>query len=301
MKGYASAIRSAGAFLAVVICVMMTPHLCAAQGYGSFLGLGSFEKYLGPIFPAGAISSSFRSEMGTGLATAVLAGAKLTGSDGREFDLIRYARLDENPQRLDIFANLRIWRLGAHANYWNFDTRSEFQNGGKIDLSGLIMGGDIDLVQLDWLAAGCRADVYFLDPRFQGTLRVPGRFVPGTKPPVPVPGSGDYVATLNIKGDRPVTVGPYLRYVPPEIVGWPLHVEAFLKLPVKGSSLTSCGLGFVFRPQIYRFDMAARLSVENTWLKFSSGDFDATSALPAQDWKLEAVWQLYGLDFAVYF
>lgn len=297
MKRYASAIRSAGAFLAVFICVMMTPYPCAAQGYGSFFGLGSFEKYLGPIFPTGTISSSFRSEMGTGLATAVLAGAKLTGSNGREFDLIRYARLDENPQRLDIFANLRIWRLGAHANYWNFDTRSEFQNGGKIDLSGLIMGGDIDLVQLDWLAAGCRADVYFLDPRFQGTLRNPfENTVEGAQ-------QGKTVATLNIKGDRPVTVGPYLRYVPPEIVGWPLHVEAFLKLPVKGSSLTSCGLGFVFRPQIYRFDMAARLSVENTWLKFSSGaiDFQPVASEPAQDWKLEAVWQLYGLDFAIYF
>lgn len=291
MTKLASVGRAVVAVAATVVFVAAAYGPCSAQyASGSLFPLNTLEKYLGPIIPKCGITSSFRSEVGAGIATAVLQGAKITGSSGATFDLVRYADIDKDPQRLDIYANMRIWRFGIHADYWNFDTRSKHRNLGKLDLTGLILGGDVDLVQLEWLAVGARADFYLFDPRFQGALRNP--FTKQTE-----------VESLNIKGDRPITVGPYLRYVPPEILGWPLHLEAYLRLPIKGTSLTSFGGALVFRPQIYRFDIAARLYFEDTWLKFTSGaiDFPTTTAIAPQDWKLNAEWHLWGIDFAVYF
>lgn len=287
----ASITRAAVALLAIVVFLATAHSPCGAQGmFSSVFPLNSVETFLGPIFPKCGISSSFRSEVGAGLAAAMLESAKLTGSQGETFNLKQSSHLDEAPERLDIYANLRIWRFGLRGNYWNFVTGSKHRDLAKLEMSGLILGGDFDLVQFEWLAIGGRADFYLLDPCFQGTIRRPDLSME---------------ATLNVKGDRPITVGPYLRYVPPEILGWPVHVEAYLKFPVRGASLTSYGAGLVFRPQIYRFDIAARIYAEDTWLKFTSGAIDFFSpnvpALAEQDWKLNVEWRLYGLDFAVYF
>jgi hypothetical protein len=272
---------------------------CWAQSFGpslgSFFPLHALETVIGPILPPSGIGSTFRSEVGTGLAAASLEDARITGSRGNAFNLVKYANLDEMPLRLDIFANLRVWRFGFHGNYWHFDTRSRHRNFGKVDLSGLILGGDVDLVQHEWLAIGAQADFYLLDPRFQGVLRSPW----------PQNGTTD-IATLNLQGDRPITVGPYLRYIPPEILGWPVHLEAFYKIPIKGSSLNSFGARLVFRPQIYRFDIAAGLLAEQTWIRFSSAaeDLNQISGLipiPPQDWRLDMEWRLFGVDFAIYF
>lgn len=310
MTKLASLGRAVMAVAATVVFVVAAYSPCSAQyASASLFPLNTLERYLGPIIPKCGITSSFRSEVGAGIATAVLQGAKITGSRGDTFDLVRYADIDEDPQRLDIYANLRLWRFGIHADYWNFDTRSTVRNLNKLDLTGLILGGDVDLVQLEWLAMGVRTDFYFLDPRFQGTLRSPGGgyhqvgsdrvYQESSYGP-----RGTPVVKFDIKGDRPITVGPYLRYVPPEILGWPLHLEAYLKLPIKGTSLTSFGGALVFRPQIYRFDIAARLYFEDTRLKFTSGavPFEpAVASILPQDWKLDAEWYLYGIDFAVYF
>lgn len=287
----ASISRAAAAVLAMVVILATADSPCAAQGmFSSVFPLNSVETYLGPIFPKCGISSSFRSEVGAGLAAAMLESAKLTGSQGQTFNLKESSYLDEAPERLDIYANLRIWRFGLRGDYWNFVSSSKHRNLAILDMSGLILGGDFDLVQLEWLAIGGRADFYLLDPRFQGTIRRPDLTME---------------ANLDVKGDKPVTVGPYLRYVPPEILGWPVHVEAYIKLPIRGASLTSYGAGLVFRPQIYRFDMAARIYAEDTRVKFTSSAADFSSAnapaLAGQDWKLDVEWRLYGLDLAVYF
>lgn len=287
----ASLTRAVVALLATVVFLTTAHSPCGAQGmFSSVFPLNSVESFLGPIFPKCGISSSFRSEVGAGLAAAMLESAKLTVSQGETFNLKESSHLDEDLERLDIYANLRIWRFGLHADYWNFVTASKRRSLAKLDMSGLILGGDFDLVQFEWLAIGARADFYLFDPRFHCTVLSPEQSVK---------------ATLNLKGDSPITVGPYLRYVPPEILGWPVHVEAYLKLPVKGVSLTSYGAGLVFRPQIYRFDIAARIYAEDTWLKFTSAPIDFSSrdvpALAGQDWKLDVEWTLYGVDFAVYF
>ena len=148
MTIFASLGRALVAVVATVVLVAAAHSPCAAQyAFGSLFPLNSFEKYFGPIFPKCGITSSFRSEVGAGIATAVLEGAKITGSNGNTFDLIQYADIDKNPQRLDVYANLRIWRFGLRAEYWNFDTRSKHRNLNKLDVTGLILGGDVDLVQ----------------------------------------------------------------------------------------------------------------------------------------------------------
>ncbi|MBM3300281.1 MAG: hypothetical protein FJY85_10030 [Deltaproteobacteria bacterium] len=290
-------VRTAQVFLISVSLFIASHAVCNAEwsgwSLGSFLPLNAVETVIGPIIPPCGIGNTFRSEVGTGLASASLRGAKIKGSQGDEFDLRQYANLDRSPLRMDVFANLRVWRFGLRGNYWNFDTRSKHRDFDKVELTGLIVGGDVDLVQREWLAIGAQADFYLLDPRFQGLLRSPS-------PLDPTPDK----ATFRLQGDKPVTVGPYLRYIPPEILGWPVHLEAFYKIPIKGASLNSVGARLVFRPQIYRFDIAMRLLAEQTWIKFRSDakDFQQISGfLPPQEWRLDMEWRLFGVDLAVYF
>ncbi len=39
----------------------------------------------------------------------------------------------------------------------------------RFDLSGMILGGDFDVVKLDWLALGAAVDFYFIDPNLSWT------------------------------------------------------------------------------------------------------------------------------------
>lgn len=271
-----------------------------AQTYGPSLSslrsvlplMSTVEYYIGPLLPPEGIGNSFRSEIGTGLATAKLQSATLKGPLSGEFDLRDVAQLDGQPLRLDIFGNLRIWRLGIRGNYWNFDTRSKHRNYGSLALTGLIVGADIDLICQKWLTAGVQADYFLFDPEFQGVLRLAQ----------PNSQHGENY-TLKVKGEKPFTIGPYVRYIPPEILNFPLHVEGFFKIPLNSTALTSFGARLVFRPQIYRFDIACRLLVEKTWVQFTAEpENQIIGQVPYfEEWSLDAEYNLFGMDLAIYF
>jgi hypothetical protein len=273
---------------------------CYAQSYGSslssLLALSSIESLVGPIFPAKGLCSTFRSEIGTGFRAGDVVSAKLTGASRGEVNLRTAAYLDEGPLRYDTYAILRFWRFGARGVYSNAETRSRRVNGAKIDFSGLILGGDFDVVQFQWLTLGTSVDFYFIDPRFQGV------FVTNPLDPSGVINT----ATIDLIGNRPTTLGAYLRYVPPEILGFPVHVEARYILPLQGSKLTIYGASLAFRPQIYRFDMSCKLLAEMTHLKFQNGAETVnlqlpTATLPPQTWELDMQWKYFGVEFSVYF
>lgn len=285
-------------FVAALVCAMgFAP--CFAQSYGSalssLLALNSIENIVGPIFPANGLCSTFRSELGTGFRVGDVVSAKLTGATQGEVSLRTGAFLDENPMRYDAFANLRFWRFGFRGAYSNAETRSRSVNGANIDFSGLILGGDFDSIQFQWLTLGTSVDFYFINPTLQGVFH--------TKPLDP-DGSR---ATIDLIGDRPITWGTYLRYVPPEILGFPVHVEARYIVPLSGSKLTIYGASLAFRPQIYRFDLACKLIAEKTHLKFQNGaetldhQLPPVATLPPQTWELDMEWKYFGVEFAAYF
>ena len=107
-----------------------------------------------------------------------------------------------------------------------------------------------------------------------------------------------------IRGKRPVTMGYYGRYIPPEILGFPVYFESFLNYRVRGSQLMSFGASLVFRPQIYRFDVLCRLKFQRLALKFEE---ETTSSVGLgnltvpQTWEIDAAWNIYGLEFGIYF
>jgi hypothetical protein len=179
--------------------------------------------------------------------------------------------------------------------YSNAETRSHRVNGAKVDFSGLIVGGDFDAIQFQWMTLGASIDFYFIDPRFQGVFAT--NLLDPTGP--------INTATIDLIGDRPITWGTYLRYVPPEILGFPVHVEARYIVPLKGSKLTIYGASLAFRPQIYRFDLSCKLLAEMTHLKFQNQTqaFPHATAQPIslQNWELDMEWKYFGVEFSVYF
>jgi len=108
-----------------------------------------------------------------------------------------------------------------------------------------------------------------------------------------------------IRGKRPVTMGYYGRYIPPEILGFPMYFESFLNYRVQGSQLMSFGASLVFRPQIYRFDILCRLKFQRLALKFAEETTSSVgpneSFTVPQTWEIDAAWNLYGLEFGIYF
>jgi hypothetical protein len=248
---------------------------CYAQSYSSslssLLALSSLESIVGPIIPAKGFCSTFRSEIGTGFRAGDVVSAKLTGAVQGELNLRSAGFLDEGPLRYDTFANLRFWRFGARGVYSNAATRTRGVNGGRIDFSGLILGADFDAVQFQWLTLGASVDFYFINPTIQGAFVT----IPPSLPGPSTSGATTTTqaallnsATVDITGNRPTTLGAYLRYVPPEILGFPVHVEARYIVPLSGSKLTIYGASLAFRPQIYRFDLSCKLIAEKTHLKF---------------------------------
>lgn len=280
-----------GIFVFALLCAVGAGP-CFAQSYAAALGsygpLGGLERFIGPLLPANGIGNTFRSEIGAGGSAGEVMGAKLIGSTGGEVSLNR-AVLDEAPMRFDAYATLRLWRLGFRAAYNNFTTHAKHVNLAKIDFSGLTLGGDVDVIQFPWLSLGASVDFYLYDPTFQGPVF-------NLDPNMPS-------LTLEVIGRKPSTVGGYLRYIPPEILGFPVHVEAWFKAPLGGSKLTSYGGALVFRPQIYRFDVAAKLRAEKTYLKFSDERtaYPPWSISPLQRWEIDMEWNLYGVEVCVYF
>jgi len=278
---------------AMVLCLFAAGP-CFAQSFGEsvfnyFLPLKSIESITGPIFPACGVGSTFRSEFLAGVSTAEITAVKLQGANGMERELREFSHLDQAPLRFDLAANLRCWRFGLRGKYSNFTARSKYQNLASLEITGLNAGVDADLVAFPWLTIGAALDVSMYEPRFKGLVRdtIWGDFF------------------VDVSGEKPSTVGCYIRYVPPEILNCPVHVEAFYNTPLKGSRKTSFGIAASFRPQIYRFDLACRLYAEKTFLNFKTPpdvQFDPFApGPPLQIWTMELEWANYGLDFAVYF
>lgn len=287
-----------GSFVAAAILVAVTGS-CFAQSWtppvrSVIPWLSYIETYTGPLLPPGPIGSTFRSEFGAGLATAQLQGAKFIGSSVGELDLRTAANLDKGPLKLDVFANFRLWRFGLRLDYTDFETRSKHRDYGRVDFTGVNVGGDLDLLYHPWAAFGVRADLYYFEPTFRGVLLDP---------------TGNPDLTLDVRGQKPATVGPYVRYTPPEILNAPMQFEIFYNIPLNGARFTSYGMKLAFRPQIYRMDIAARILLERCHLKFQGTPRSEFTSLtlppvtyfPGQEWELDMEWDILGIDFTVYF
>ncbi len=298
----------------VVVAALMIAVMICANSHAAWVGpdinsiipIRSFAPYMSQVLPAMSWGNSFRSEWGLRFTVAEVQTARLTGSVAGMIDLS--PDLDQNdakdeklepylngmPVRLDAYATFRVWRVAVRANYTEFTNRANLSTRGYLDFGGFSVGGDFDIIQREWLVAGLCADAYFRDPVFNG-------YVPYY--PYHANGPHDFF-NGEIKGTHPITVGYYLRYVPPEILGMPVYFETFLNYPVKGAYYASIGASLVFRPQIYRFDILARLKFQRVNLGFDEDTVSTVgppdNVLP-QNWKIEAAWNFYGLEFGMYF
>lgn len=284
-----------GLTLVSMVLSIVVAAPCSGQTLGSGLlsqfPLNSLERYIGPLVPQGGIGATFRSEVCAGPAVGVVMDARLYGTEWERRELQGFLALEEYPIRYDVNANLRFWRFGVLLGYTFFETVGDGHPGGptpartaKIDISGFRLGGSCDVVQLNWLTAGIAAEHHFFHPGFIGV-------VPDND------NLGSY--ELVFRGAQPTTVRPYLRYVPPDILGFPLHIEAFYNIPVSETKLSSWGAALAFRPQIYRFDVTAKLTFDRKYLSFEGAP--EITALPAQRWTLDMEWNVYGVELGVYF
>jgi hypothetical protein len=198
--------------------------------------------------------------------------------------LEKWANLDKSPVRFDTYVNLRLWRIGARAQWTQFEDKSQRPDLGHFNFTNLKLGGDFDVIQHCWIVAGASLDYYLSNPEFRGAIRRPSDPFPQTN-----------VSDIALSGKKPVTIGAYARYIPPEILNVPVHAEVYANFPVYGSSLTQYGGALVFRPQIYRFDVAIKGVLEKTYLKV----FDATGS--PSPYTLDTEWLRYGAELAVYF
>jgi hypothetical protein len=266
-------------FYAVVVLSMAASPVYAQ----SFLS--SMESVIGPIAPNCGIASTFKSEVGTGLSLMSLDKLQLSGGNlpagFSSIALQHLANLDESPVRFDAYVKFRLWRFGARAQWTQFEERSRRPDLGHFSFTNLKLGGDFDVIQHCWLVVGASGDYYLSNPEFRGTVLHPIGFTP----------------TLNVDltGKKPVTIGAYARYIPPEILNIPVHAEFYANFPVYGSSLTQYGGALAFRPQIYRFDAAIKIVLEKTFLKV----LDASDS--PNPYTLNTEWLRYGLDLAIYF
>jgi hypothetical protein len=277
--------------LAAAISLTCCGGLACAQGLGfeSASPIGTLESFLGPVWPKGGLCNSFRSEVGTSYSMGSVLAAKLTGFEHlADVDLLGAAFLDNSPSKFEIHVDLRLWRLALKGAYSYFDTRSRHINLGGLDFTGMRLGGGLDFVQLQCWTFGACADFYFIDPRYHGS------FLAWALQPQPS------VAFIDVTGSRPATWGLYLRYMPPDIIGIPVHVEAFYNAPLLGSRLTYYGAALAFRPQLYRFDVSAKLGLERTHLKFP-GSGDKLLYPASQNLELDMEWSLIKLEVAAYF
>jgi hypothetical protein len=190
--------------------------------------------------------------------------------------------LDKWPASYDAFTTLRFWRLGLRMGYSHFENRSKKVHGGKIINNGFRLGGAFDAVQLKWMTIGAALDHYFYEPLLKGAVET----------------TADNEDYFELRADSPTTAGPYIRYVPPEIIGVPVHMEAFYFFPVSETKFTNYGAALVFRPQIYRFDASIKALWERRHLSFTASQSPAN---PGDQWGLKCEWGMFGLEFAMYF
>ncbi len=274
------------------ICGRSTCHAQSlVSTFQSYKSVQAVEKFLGPIVPVDGFGSTFRSEMGGGLFSSVVQKAQLTGASAVPWDIRGHMQMSKEYITYDFYGDIRFWRFGLRGAYTYLNNPGEHPTYGGFDFTGASVGADFDVVQLNWLTIGACADYYLVQPRLRGSFLDPA--------------SGRWDLQVDLQGKRPVTAGVYFRHVPPDILGFPMHFEGFLKLPVKGSRLTSYGLAATFRPQMYRFDLAAKVLFQDKMLTFGgtpelSGTAPQTTQ-PSQPYDLEMVWRSYGLEVSVYF
>jgi hypothetical protein len=276
-------------------------------GFGSMLPLKSIESVFGPLLPPNGFGDTFRSELGINLATPIFQKILLSGN-GVTYDLINTTptgdetlvlptvgvrSLDSGPIVYDFFAKFRVWRFAGKVDYSIFEARSRGRHIDGFFFSSVILSGDIDVIQGPWLAAGVATKWWLNNPYFRFN-----NFPTQIYPPNPSTNANIY-----FESTAPATIGAYIRYVPPEILGFPVHFEAWADFPLKGSPWTSVGAALVFRPQIYRFDLFSRLKYERTTLSISGSNTESSTILPTlgQTWDLNLNWALYGMEFGIFF
>jgi hypothetical protein len=283
-------------------------------GLGSMLPLKSIESVFGPLLPPNGFGDTFRSELGIGLSTPIFNQITLTGN-GHTYNLlnnvgmtppdptgtagwdpsVQTQSLDGGPITYDFFAKFRVWRFAGKFDYSIFESRSRRSGGGGFFFNSVILSGDVDVIQGPWLTAGARARFFLNQPYFSFKNLGWPFFDPKT------------YTSVYFSGDAPWTIGAYIRYVPPEILGFPVHFEAWADFPLKGSPWTSVGAALVFRPQIYRFDLFSRLKCERTNFTISGSNTETTTPTVTtvntfdQPWDLNLLWTLYGMEFGIFF
>ncbi len=292
--------------LAVVLIAiaLASPAVSSAQSFGS--SFGGLETVFGPFLPANGWGNSFRSEVGAGISAVYVQRAGMLVGKGRfatqpeAFNLLRNsdlaqvngsADLDRFPAKLDIYGKLRFWRGAFNIHYTYFPIRSRNLDLGTLDLSALKLGLEADVVQLNWLSVGAVVEFALTEPTFYGA------FVPYSFTPVGSLVNGDAkVNYTHVSGKKPNTAGAYIRYMPPEIMNFPLHIEAYYKAPLSGSKLTQWGGALVFRPQIYRFDTAIKLTGQKNTLSFTNDP-----SPPDSEIRMDLEWAAFGIEAAIYF
>jgi hypothetical protein len=170
--------------------------------------------------------------------------------------------------------------------YSHFESKSKNLDYGVLNVGGFALGGEVDLVQYEkWMYLGISAERHFMQPFFRGSYAAPSYVL-------------DTRTKVDVIGSRYSTIGVYARYVPPEILNWPLHVELYYRRPLEGPRLTDYGVAFAFRPQIYRFDATFKFIAESRFLQ--GNQIDDGSPTPKQ-WDMQLEWTIYGAEAGVYF
>jgi hypothetical protein len=257
----------------------------------------SFSRYLGEWVASERIGATFRSEFGTSFAATQLCGAKLIGSTTGELDLKEHMPLNGAPHRYQVGADIRLWRLGFRFEYAHFENESHVKNMGEFDFSGSRAGLDLDVLHREKYTVGFSVDKYFGEPKLHGYIQTL------YYPPNPVTGAQD--GTLNLTGGSPTTLGAYLRLTPTAILGFPLHVEAYYRGTPKNTPLNSetrylnYGFDLVFRPQIYRFDLAWKLGVGKTHIKFAVRP--DLSSIATEKWEVDMDFDELNFSLGAYF
>jgi hypothetical protein len=287
-------------------------------GLGSIVPFKSLQTFFGPLFPATCIGDTFRSEFGVAVSVPIFDKITLsgnpnngastigqynynnitlvdnspytppdpTGTAGWE-PIVMAQSLDGDPVVYDFFAKFRAWRFAGKVDYSIFESRGRRVDGSGFFFNPVILSGDVDIIQGPWFTAGICMKVYICKPYFKYYNLYPN-FNSAQSDPKPI--------NMSFEAQSPWTFGGYLRYVPPEVLGIPLHFEAYADFPVKGSPLTTLGAAVVFRPQVYRFDLFTRIKAERSILTMTGDDSNY-----AMSWNLNLRWYLYGAEFGIYF
>ncbi|MGO8879969.1 MAG: hypothetical protein ACLQMS_10720 [Desulfomonilaceae bacterium] len=280
-------------------------------GLGSIVPFKYLQTFFGPLFPSTCIGDTFRSEFGMGLSSPLFDRITLSGKDRNSNPvslnllnnvadtppdpsstagwepIVMTQSLDGGPVIYDFFAKFRVWRFAGKVDYSIFEARSRRADGSGFFFDSVILTGDVDIIQGPWLTAGGRLQFYLNQPYFKFNNLKYGN---------------DNINQVYFNADAPWTIGAYIRYVPPEILGFPVHFEAYADFPLKGSPLKTYGVAFVFRPQIYRFDLFTKLKLERTTFTISADlTSNNTNSPTSSTWSLDMLWNLYGAEFGIYF